>query len=130
MADNLPSLDLPCHSGHRRLFAPPRDRNTLVAAFLLATFLLAGILIAAPTARADITYICDTAGRLNYLVDGSGNVVTYIYDQDGDITSVTSTQPTGVAIYRVAPTREALHKSVDLGRMKLTGGWVGRCGDG
>jgi hypothetical protein len=51
---------------------------------------------------------------LSYLVDGSGNVVAYIYDQDGDITSVTTTQPAGVAIYRVAPNSGSQGGSVTI----------------
>jgi len=92
---------------------PPRNRNTFVAAFLLAAFLLAGILFAAPTAHADITYIYDAAGRLNYVIDGGGNVAEYFHDSDGNITQIAVSQPS-LAIYQLSPTSGALGSSVTI----------------
>jgi YD repeat-containing protein len=114
MAGNLPSLDLPYHSRNRRLFAPPRDRNTRVTAFLLAAFLLAAALLCSTgAARADITYLYDAAGRLGYVIDSSGNVAQYVYDSDGNITQIAVSQP-ALAIYQLSPTSGAVGSSVTV----------------
>jgi YD repeat-containing protein len=81
-----------------------RSRPARLAVFL-CTAVLAGIAVLAigVTAYADITYVYDAASRLNYVIDGSGNVIQYVYDSDGNITQVNTTHPSGVSIYQLSP---------------------------
>jgi YD repeat-containing protein len=71
----------------------------LLAGLALSQFLPALVL----TAHADITYVYDTAGRLQYLIDASGHVVQYTYDADGNIQQVTTSQPSGVTVDSESP---------------------------
>jgi YD repeat-containing protein len=64
-----------------------------------------------PTAHADITYVYDTAGRLHYLIDASGNVVQYTYDSDGNIQQVTNSHPSGVTIDSLSPNNGSIGTS-------------------
>jgi len=52
---------------------------------------------------ASITYVYDTAGRLQEVVDPSGHVVTYTLDNDGNIRQVAVTQPSGITVDSVSP---------------------------
>jgi YD repeat-containing protein len=67
-----------------------------------------------PIAGADITYIYDTAGRLSYVIDPSGNVVNYIYDSDGNIKQVTNTHPSGVTVDSLSPNNGPIGTNVTV----------------
>jgi large repetitive protein len=80
----------------------------------LATLLLAGLLSCTGSARADITYIYDPAGRLSDVISSTGQVVQYTYDADGNITNALTFRPTGVAIYSLAPKSGAQGTTVTI----------------
>ncbi len=63
-----------------------RHRGSLMSAAALVILLCATLL--ATRVFADISYAYDAAGRVVGISDGSGHLITYIYDQDGDITQV------------------------------------------
>jgi YD repeat-containing protein len=66
------------------------------------------------SSTANITYIYDSAGRLHYVVDPSGHVVTYTYDNDGNIQQVAVTQPSGITIDSVSPHNGSAGTSVTI----------------
>ncbi|MFZ1889528.1 MAG: RHS repeat domain-containing protein [Candidatus Binataceae bacterium] len=94
---------------------PPRDREASARAItlLLAVILAAAALLAARPACADITYIYDAAGRLNYVINASGSVAQYVYDSDGNITQIAVSQPS-LAIYQLSPSSGAVGTSVTI----------------
>jgi YD repeat-containing protein len=67
-----------------------------------------------PTVLADVTYIYDTAGRLTYVIDPSGNVVQYTYDSDGDILQVTNSHPSGVTVDSLSPNNGSIGTGVTI----------------
>jgi YD repeat-containing protein len=67
----------------------------------------------ASRALADITYAYDAAGRLIYVSDGNGSLITYSHDKDGNITQVAVTSG-GVAISRLSPNSGAAGASVTI----------------
>jgi YD repeat-containing protein len=88
-------------------------RFRLALVLLVSCFSLT--LARAGSARADVTYIYDTAGRLNYVIDDVGNVTQYTYDSDGNITQVnTMPQATGVVIYSLEPNNGIQGTSVTI----------------
>jgi YD repeat-containing protein len=96
---------------HRLIFPKLRMIVAILGVWLmLAQFLPA--LVA--TAQADITYVYDTAGRLSYVIDPSGNVVKYAYDSDGNILQVTNTHPSGVTIDSLSPNNGSIGTSVTI----------------
>lgn len=94
---------------------PPRDReaSARVIRLLLAAILAAAGLLSARSAHADITYIYDAAGQLNYVINGSGSVAQYVYDSDGNITQIAVSQPT-LAIFQLSPVAGAVGASVTI----------------
>jgi len=84
--------------------------SLLVASVILAQFFPAFV----QTADADVTYIYDTAGRLSYVIDPSGNVVNYTYDNDGNILQVTNTHPSGITVDSISPNNGSIGTSVTI----------------
>lgn len=73
--------------------------SLLIAWLTLAQFFPALL----PAVHADVVYVYDTAGRLSQVVGPSGNVVTYTYDSDGNVTLVTNSHPSGVTVDSLSP---------------------------
>jgi len=73
--------------------------SLLIAWVTLAQFFPALLL----AVHADVVYVYDTAGRLSQVVGPSGNVVTYTYDSNGNVTLVTNSHPSSVTVDSLSP---------------------------
>jgi YD repeat-containing protein len=97
-----------------RSLPPFRKLKTVVCLLFVWVTLAEFCPVLVPIACADITYIYDTAGRLSYVIDPSGNVVNYTYDSDGNILQVTNTHPSGVTIDSLSPNNGSIGTSVTI----------------
>lgn len=60
------------------------------------------------------TYVYNSASRLVYVIDSLGDVINYVYDADGNIKQVSTTHPSGVAIYELSPSAGSVGTSVTI----------------
>jgi len=66
---------------------------------VLIAFLCSAVLIA----QVPIRYIYDELGRLSTVVDANGDAATYHYDATGNLTAITRTGATAVAVFAFSP---------------------------
>lgn len=71
----------------------PVHQNQLI--LRICVCLIMGLLLLLTRgAGADVSYVYDAAGRPKLIFDGTGQIFTYTYDSDGNITNVATAAPT------------------------------------
>src|SRR4051812_3038913 len=80
-------------------------RACVVLAVLLGTGGLSASSWASPVVAGPVTYAHDEDGRLSAAFDGSGAGVRYVYDTNGNMTSVRSLPATSLAVAQVLPSQ-------------------------